>query len=289
LFQYPTVEAPFDGRQSALRILPAPVGDLAAGDDRPRQAVARGDCGSDIALSSKPAIIPASCTLSNYAEVARTIGIDIIAGHYREGAKLPGDAELIRLFGVSRPVLREAVKTLVAKGLLSTKAKVGTVVRERSAWNMFDADVLAWHLEGGIDSRFLFDLAEIRLAVEPRSAALAAQRRNKAHIAEMRRRMEQIRHEKSNPAGFAEGDLSLHIAIAEASGNPFMRSMGGVIQAALRASFLLLAPVSEDERNVTIDVHQRLVDAIASKDPEAASAAMVNVIGNGINRLRKLS
>jgi DNA-binding FadR family transcriptional regulator len=242
-----------------------------------------------LAVVSKPFVIPAPRALSNHAEVARTLGIDIITGRYPEGAKLPGDADMIRVFGVSRPVLREGVKTLVAKGLLSTKAKVGTVVRERSAWNMFDVDVLAWHLEGRIDSRFLSDLAEIRLAVEPRSAALAARRRNSAQIAEMRFSIEQMRREKSDPIGFADGDLSLHIAIAEASGNPFMRSMGGVIQAALRASFLLLAPVSERDRDITIDAHELIVDAVESENPEAASAAMANVIFNGMNRVGKIS
>jgi DNA-binding FadR family transcriptional regulator len=256
---------------------------------RPRRFSARADWESDIAVTSKLLIVPTPHALSNHAEVARTLGIDIIAGRYPEGAKLPGDPELIRLFGVSRPVLREGVKTLVAKGLLSTKAKVGTVVRKRSAWNMFDADVLAWHLEGGIDSRFLFDLAEIRLAVEPRSAALAAQSRTSAHIADMRGSIEHMRREAHNSAGFAEGDLGLHIAVAEASGNPFMRSMGGVIHAALRASFLLSAPVSEHERDFAIAAHERIVDAIENKNAEAASAAMANVIFNGINRLGKIS
>ncbi len=240
---------------------------------------------SDIAVIAKLLIVPTPRAFSNHAEVARTLGIDIIAGRYPEGMKLPGDTELLRLFGVSRPVLRESVKTLVAKGLLSTKAKVGTVVRERSAWNMFDADVLAWHLEDSIDSRFLLDLAEIRLAVEPRSAALAAQRCSKAHIAEMQCSIEQMRREKSNPVGFAEGDLSFHIAVADASGNPFMRSMGGVIQAALRASFLRSAPVSEHERDIAIDAHERIVAAIENKNPEAASAAMANVVLDGIARL----
>jgi len=240
-------------------------------------------------LTSKLVIFPAPGAIFNHAEVARTLGIDIITGRYPEGAKLPGDAELIRLFGVSRPVLREGVKTLVAKGLLSTKAKVGTVVRQRSAWNMFDADVLAWHIEGRIDSSLLLDLGEIRLAVEPRSAALAARLRNSAHIAEMRSSIEQMRRERSSSAGFAEADLRLHIAIAEASNNLFMRSMGGVIQAALRASFLMSAPVSERERDITIEGHVRIVDAIENRNPEAASAAMANVIFNGLNRLRKIS
>ena len=181
---------------------------------------------------------------SNHAEVARSIGVDIIAGRYAEGTRLPGDAELTAMFRVSRPVLRESVKTLVAKGLLTTKARVGTVVRERGAWNMFDADVLAWHLDAGIDKRFLGDLAEIRLAVEPRAAALAAARRSEADIAgTSAAAWSGCGARRPTPVGFADADLALHIAVANASGNPFMRSIGNVIEAALRASFLLSAPV----------------------------------------------
>src|ERR1700760_2329468 len=154
-------------------------------------------------MNSHIVVIPTQRAHSNHAEVARSIGIDIIAGRYAEGARLPGDAEMIAMFGVSRPVLRESVKTLVAKGLLTTKARVGTVVRERGAWNMFDADVLAWHLDVGIDRRFLSDLA-------------------------------------------------LHIALANASGNPFMRSADAVITAALRASFLLSTPVDPDDRDTVL-------------------------------------
>jgi DNA-binding FadR family transcriptional regulator len=235
-------------------------------------------------VKSQLVVIPTRRSHSNHAEVARTIGIDIISGRYAEGFKLPGDAELILMFGVSRPVLREAVKTLVAKGLLSTKARVGTVVRERAAWNMFDSDVLAWHLDAGIDKRFLRDLADIRLAVEPRAAALAAERRQPADIAELRDSIQRMRNEPSDSVGFADGDLSLHIAVANASGNPFMRSIGGVIEAALRASFVLSAPVEEGARDLVIVSHEQIVDAIENQDAEAASAAMTNVIFNGLRR-----
>ncbi len=87
--------------------------------------------------------------------------------------------------------------------------------------------------------RFVRDLAEIRLAVEPRAAALAAGRRTDADLAEMSRSIAAMRREPSASIGFADADLNLHIAVAMASGNPFMRSIGGVIEAALRASFLL--------------------------------------------------
>jgi DNA-binding FadR family transcriptional regulator len=235
-------------------------------------------------VTSRILVIPTRRAHSNHAEVARSIGIDIIAGRYGEGMRLPGDAELTAMFGVSRPVLRESVKTLVAKGLLSTKARVGTVVRERGAWNMFDADVLAWHLDAGIDKRFLGDLAEIRLAVEPRAAALAAARRTEADVLELNRSMARMRQEASDSAAFADADLALHVLVAKASGNPFMRSVGHVIEAALRASFLLSAPVETEDREAVLLWHQRIVDGIARGDAEMASTAMVEVIHNGLRR-----
>src|SRR5262245_21282973 len=254
-----------------------------ADHDRHRASIGGGSVGSK-AMTSRLVIIPSRRAHSNHAEVARSIGIDIIAGRYAEGARLPGDAELIAMFGVSRPVLRESVKTLVAKGLLSTKARVGTVVRESGAWNMFDADVLAWHLDAGIDKRFLNDLAEIRLAVEPRAAQLAAVHRSEEDIAELGRSMERMRHEASDSVGFANADLALHVAVANASGNLFMRAIGHVIEAALRASFLLSAPVEPQDREIVLLWHQKIVDSIATRDAEGAAEAMVYVIHNGMRR-----
>jgi DNA-binding FadR family transcriptional regulator len=149
---------------------------------------------------------------------------------------------------------------------------------------MFDADVLAWHLDAGIDRRFLNDLAEIRLAVEPRAAALAAIRRSEADIAELQGSMARMRREASDSTGFADGDLALHLAVANASGNLFMRSIGNVIEAALRASFLLSAPVETQDRETVLLWHQRIVDAIEHGDERAAAAAMTEVIHNGLQR-----
>src|ERR1700741_4772823 len=157
-------------------------------------------------MTARIVVIPTKRAHSNNAEVARSIGVDIIAGRYAEGTRVPGDAELTAMFGVSRPVLRESVKTLVAKGLLTTKARVGTVVGERGAWNMFDADVLAWHLDVGIDRRFLSDLAEIRLAIEPRAAALAATRRSEADVAQLRRAFGIMERAPSDSDAFTDGD-----------------------------------------------------------------------------------
>ena len=96
--------------------------------------------------------------------------------------------------------------------------------------------------------------------------------------------MARMRAETSDSVGFADADLALHVAIANASGNPFMRSIGHVIEAALRASFLLSAPVEPQDRETVLLWHQRIVDAIMAGHAEAASAAMTEVIYNGRRR-----
>jgi DNA-binding FadR family transcriptional regulator len=235
-------------------------------------------------MTANLVMIPAGRGHSSQVEVTRTIGIDIIVGRYPEGTGLPRDPELTMMFDVSRTVLRESVKTLSAKGLLSSKAGVGTRVRERSAWNMFDPDVLGWHLEAGIDKRFLRDLADIRLAVEPRAAALAAERWTGDAVAILRGSIVRMRSFASDTIEFADADLRLHLDVATISANPFMRSIGAVIEAALRASFRLSAPTQESEREITIAAHERIVEAIADRDEEAASVAMTSVIFNGLRR-----
>jgi DNA-binding FadR family transcriptional regulator len=229
-------------------------------------------------------VMPVGRGLASQVEVTRRIGVDIVAGCYPEGADMPRDAELSAAFEVSRTMLRESFKTLSAKGLLRSKAGVGTRVRHRSDWNMFDVDVLAWHLEAGVDGRFLRDLADIRLAIEPRAAALAAQRRPDAAIRTLRESLVRMRGFESDTVEFVDADLRLHLDVATASANPFMRSIGGVVEAALRVSFRLSAPSGEQEREHVVSAHERIVDAIAARDAGAAAAAMTEVIFNGLHR-----
>lgn len=228
--------------------------------------------------------LPARRTRSNHEEVARAIGTSIVGGAYPPGSKLPGDAELTERFGISRPVLREGIKTLAAKGLLASKARVGTLVVERSHWNMFDPDVLTWHLEAGIDADFLQDLAEIRIAVEPQAAAMAALRRKEADLDALRASLADMARAESDAPGFAEADLALHLAVASASGNRFMDSLGAVIEAALRASFVLSAPVEPADRARVLAMHTAIVDAIIARDADGAADAMAGVIVNGLER-----
>src|SRR5215467_12937139 len=98
---------------------------------------------------------------SAHGFVTHSIGIAILKGEFPVGTTLPPVGELMLRFGVSRTALREALQTLTAKGLVASKTKIGTRVLDEGAWNMFDADILAWRLELGMDLEFLGRLFEI--------------------------------------------------------------------------------------------------------------------------------
>jgi DNA-binding FadR family transcriptional regulator len=218
--------------------------------------------------------------------VAHGIGQNIMQGHFPIGSILPGDAELMELFGVSRTALREALKTLAAKGLIESKTKVGTKVLDRNNWNMFDADILGWHLEMGVDAHFLGWLFEIRQALEPLACATAALRRTPEQLEDMRKALLAMYACESNRQGFTKADLAFHQAILEASGNPFLQSIGSVIGAALATSFTISSPVSSDDRfKEVMRQHQAVFDAIEQRHPSAASDAMAVLILQAAERV----
>jgi DNA-binding FadR family transcriptional regulator len=225
---------------------------------------------------------------SSHDDIARTIGKEILTGIYPPGANLPQEAVLMARFDVSRTVLREVMKTLSAKGLVVLKTRVGTRALNSSSWNFFDAELLAWRVEIGLDDDFRRSLAEIRLAVEPAAAALAAERRSEAHVTQLRECVRRMAESERDRAKFAEADLEFHLMIGVASGNPMMRSLAAVIEAALLASFSQNTPV-EDAQDLeqTAAGHGAIVDAIAARDARAARAAMVGVIDLGQARIAK--
>src|SRR5262249_41889207 len=113
------------------------------------------------------------------------LGEAIAAGHYAGGSSLPPELVLCEELGVSRTVVREAVKSLVAKGMLRTGPKLGTRVQGDDSWNWFDPDLVAWQSKVGLTREFLRDLHELRTVVEPPGVRLAAQRATAEDIAEL--------------------------------------------------------------------------------------------------------
>jgi DNA-binding FadR family transcriptional regulator len=214
------------------------------------------------------------------------LGEDVISGRFAPGEKLPPEPDLRARFGVSRTSLREAVKTLTAKGLLVVKTRVGTKVSEPLHWNLFDPEVLSWKVRTGMDADFRRHLAEVRRAVEPAAAELAALRRTDEDVVAMRNAVAAMRIETTSEYGFARADLSLHLAIGAASGNPMIRSVAGVIETALLEAFTLSPPTrAPDLHRDTVDAHEKIVDRIEARDGPGAAAAMLTVIDAGFSRV----
>ena len=115
-------------------------------------------------------------SINLHRQTLARLGEAIVAGHYSRHKSLPPEPLLCAQLGVSRTVLREAVKSLVAKGLLSTGPKVGTRVMPEEQWNWLDADVLAWQFRVGLSPEFLRSVTELRQTVEPSCLRLVAER-----------------------------------------------------------------------------------------------------------------
>lgn len=225
-------------------------------------------------------------TASNHDRIAATLGAEILTGVHAPDENLPSEPELLERFKVSRTVMREVMKTLAAKGFVVSKTRIGTRVRDPVNWNLFDADVLAWRVSAGLDAEFVRSLTEIRRAMEPAASALAARRRSSADLAAMRAHVGDMARTDHTRRSFAETDLAFHMAIGVASGNPLMRSMAGVIEAALIMSFTSSSPIDEaKDQRATVRSHAAIVDAIEARDPTRAARATLKVIDIGVRRI----
>jgi DNA-binding FadR family transcriptional regulator len=213
--------------------------------------------------------------------VARLLALDILGGTLKPGDKLPSEEELLARFGISRTVLREAVKTLTAKGLLVSKTRTGTMVRDQQSWNFFDADILAWRIDVGLDEAFLQSLREARLAVEPYAARLAAERATEAELDEMRQSVAGMQDALDDRQKFALADLRFHRAVAAASGNVVLSSFAAVIETALVCSTLLLPLEKLRLRSEAVALHQTLLDAIEARHADVAAKLMFDMISFG--------
>jgi DNA-binding FadR family transcriptional regulator len=220
---------------------------------------------------------------SHTAHVVREIGVGIVDGTFPPTSILPGDTELMERFGVSRTVLREALRVLAGKGLIQAKARIGTRVRDKAQWNLFDADVLVWHARAGFDAISLEYLSEMRMALEPEAAALAAQRRTPLQLQHMYGWVEKMGGDGVSPAEFVDADLNFHLTVADAAANPFLRSISALIEVALVSLLTISSPVEEPMRHVrSVAAHRAIADAIARRDPDTARSAMRVVVEEGI-------
>lgn len=218
------------------------------------------------------------------SQVVEQLGRAIVAGEYPPETMIPLDPDISEMFNVSRTVVREAKKTLIAKGLLQSKAKVGTHVRPAEEWNMFDPDVLRWHAALKNAGPFFDELFEIRLIFEPAAASSAASRASEDDCRQLFELCDNLGSGQDR-AAIAVADLEFHKMILKISGNRFLQSLGDMVQAALYSLFMAEANErSENESRDFVERHRAIVRAISAGQADAAHEAMRAVIVAGRNR-----
>ena len=160
------------------------------------------------------------------ARALDVLGQAIVAGRYPPGSAVPPEPLLCDELGVSRTVVREAIKSLVAKGLLSTGPKVGTRVRDPEQWNWFDPHVVAWQGRAGHTREFLRDLQELRRLVEPAAVRMAAERATPDDIAQIEAAYAGMADAIDHGGDYVAHDLAFHQGLLRASHNRMVVQVG---------------------------------------------------------------
>jgi DNA-binding FadR family transcriptional regulator len=205
------------------------------------------------------------------------LGREIVTGAFND-RRFPTEAELAVEHGVSRSVTREAVKMLTAKGLLTARPRKGTSVQPSSLWNLFDADVLRWLLERKFSLELLRQFSELRVAIEPAAAALAARAADEAALDAIRAGYARMEAAEAGADDSLDADIAFHIAVLDASSNPFYMQFRDVVETALRSSIRFTNRFQG--RTASLPAHLAVLTAIEARDPDAALSAMRVIISD---------
>ncbi|WP_052715856.1 FadR/GntR family transcriptional regulator [Devosia chinhatensis] len=165
--------------------------------------------------------------------VINEIGQSIVAGRFPIGSVLASDAVMMEQYGVSRTVLREALKTLEAKGLVEARPKVGTRVSPRGRWNFFDPQVLAWHFDAPVDAEFLESLFRARAVLEAPMIERAARHRTAEHVRLLKYWCHQMETAGESIEQFGLACLEVHGILADSAQDMLLRSVIGVVELTL--------------------------------------------------------
>lgn len=205
------------------------------------------------------------------------LGEAIVAGRYAAGGSIPPEPVLCEELGVSRTVIREAVKSLVAKGLLTTGPKVGTRVQAEEQWNWFDADVIVWQTKAGLSVDFLQDLQDLRRVVEPAAVRLAASRATAQDIADMEEAYAGMKRAIDFGGDYITPDLRFHQGLIRSSHNRMLVQMSRALGALLRTSFEI-STTRKDGPSTSLPLHRAVLDAVIASEPARAEQAILVLI-----------
>jgi GntR family transcriptional regulator, transcriptional repressor for pyruvate dehydrogenase complex len=211
----------------------------------------------------------------------------ISSGAWKSGYRLPPERELSEAFGVSRTVVREAIKALEARGVLESTTGSGVSVR-RADVNMVSQS-LQTYMQLANREDFEIRLNEVRRVLEVEMVALAAARRTPEQLAKLHQICQQMRVEGNTAKQMAELDFSLHVTLAEATQNELFKVLLAPLINQLRDQIILTWEDFPRPVNEVFDQHEAIVSAVESGDAEAARQAMLRHLIYSRNVLEDIS
>lgn len=220
-----------------------------------------------------------------HGEVVRRLGLRIVRGDHAHGDIIDIEA-LESEFSVSKTVIREALRVLGAKGLVDSRPKRGTFVRERAAWDLLDSDVMQWRREAHLDAdQLLSDLSELRDTIEPAAAKLAAARHTAEDLDALWAAFEAFATAGDDVARLIAADLDFHRLLLQATHNELFVRLDVVITHALEARNRIQHHPEARWMDPVPD-HRAVLEAVAARDPEAAERAMKHALRESDEDLR---
>ncbi|KWW11248.1 MULTISPECIES: FadR/GntR family transcriptional regulator [Bacillaceae] len=219
-------------------------------------------------------------------ELVHELGRKIVNGEYLPGEILPKAEVLSEMHGVSRTVVREALKGLATRKLIRSNQRSGTSVLPRAMWQWWDIDVLTWIIEDENNSDFILHLTDVRLGLEPMAAALAAKRATDQDHVKIKACFEKLEQSVGDERAWAKADFEFHQSILHASYNDLMI---GTIQSLHKALIIsrektfhavkeYADPTFDSPTKEVLDRHRAIYEAVLARDEDLARQKMTDLI-----------
>ena len=216
--------------------------------------------------------------------VAEAIGRQIVSSHFAPHTLMEEESTLAVQHGVSRSVIRDAIKILVGKGLLEVRRGIGTRVRSRSSWGLLDNDVMAWSQSSPLNAKSLRQLMQLRRIVEPAAARLTAEQGSDEKIHSIAEAINRMEAERGSAEEFIVADAEFHRAVLRGTENEFLIILEGVTFSVLLDS-IRITNCDPRENSASILLHRKVYEAIARRDGAHAEMIMQKLLDDTSHRL----
>jgi GntR family transcriptional repressor for pyruvate dehydrogenase complex len=208
-----------------------------------------------------------------HEQVVQRLVQQIVGGEFAPGGSLPTEADLAQRFGVSRAVVREAVRVLASKGLVAVRQGRGMWVQPADRWDQLDPLLIFEQVRWGGDEALLDELVETRRVLETAVAALAAQRRTEADLRALAAALAGMERATADAEDYTRRDIVFHDAILAAAHNRLLcealRPVAGALQ---EGRFIAVRRAGVVARSLSS--HRKIEAAIRAQDAERAREAM---------------